>query len=94
MHLLLRLCILFALVISLVPAAGCGNAPQNDLQGAWVPSAAEMAGLPFPEEARKMIKLVVEGDKWIRRRRHPAPLRLDPVGVVNPARALAVATTG
>jgi Ca2+-transporting ATPase len=41
-----------------------------------------------------VVPIVVEGDKWIRRRRHPAPLRLDPVGVVNPARALAVATTG
>jgi Ca2+-transporting ATPase len=38
-----------------------------------------------------VVPIVVEGDKWIRRRRHPASVPSDPVGVVNPARAVAVA---
>jgi Ca2+-transporting ATPase len=39
-----------------------------------------------------VVPIVVEGDKWIRRQRHPAPAPPEPLEVVNPARAVAVAT--
>ncbi len=38
-----------------------------------------------------VLPIVVEVDKWIRRRQQPAPAPLDPAGVVNPGRAVAVA---
>jgi uncharacterized protein (TIGR03067 family) len=34
------------------------------LEGTWIPSAAELAGLPFDEATRKTMKLVVEGEKY------------------------------
>jgi Ca2+-transporting ATPase len=38
-----------------------------------------------------VVPIVVEVDKWIRRRRHPAAAPPDPVSVVTPARAVAAA---
>ena len=38
-----------------------------------------------------VVPIVVEVDKWIRRRQQPAPAPLDPAGVVNPGRAVAAA---
>ncbi|HZS44745.1 MAG TPA: TIGR03067 domain-containing protein [Blastocatellia bacterium] len=38
---------------------------SDNIQGTWLPSAAELAGNPFPEEIRKTIKLVVKDDKYI-----------------------------
>ncbi len=34
------------------------------IQGTWLPEKAELAGQPFPDEIRKSIKLVIEGDKY------------------------------
>jgi uncharacterized protein (TIGR03067 family) len=34
------------------------------MEGTWLPSSAELAGKPFPEEVRKTIKLVIKGDKY------------------------------
>jgi uncharacterized protein (TIGR03067 family) len=57
--------VLLTLVLSSYPAAGGGAAADGDaLQGTWLPSAAELAGKPFSDEARKTIRLVVKGDKY------------------------------
>jgi uncharacterized protein (TIGR03067 family) len=37
---------------------------REELQGTWVPSAAELAGQEFPENARKTIKLVVKDNRY------------------------------
>jgi uncharacterized protein (TIGR03067 family) len=37
---------------------------QADLQGTWVPSAAELDGEKLPDEAIKSIKLVLKDDKY------------------------------
>jgi uncharacterized protein (TIGR03067 family) len=34
------------------------------LQGTWLPSTAELAGKPFPEDVRKSMKLVVKNDEY------------------------------
>ena len=37
---------------------------RTDMQGTWVPSAAELDGEKLPDEAIKSIKLVVKDDKY------------------------------
>ncbi len=53
------------LVLSLSLAARSGDAKDRDaMQGAWLPSAAELAGGKFPDEIRKTIKLVIKDDGY------------------------------
>ena len=40
------------------------NPFDDTLQGSWLPSAAELGGKPYPDEIRKTIKLVVQGDRY------------------------------
>jgi len=62
---LLRPFVVFAVVLSLLPAARGGDAKDGDtIQGTWLPSTAELGGKPFPDEVRKTIKLVVKDDKY------------------------------
>jgi uncharacterized protein (TIGR03067 family) len=57
--------VVLALVLAFPPAARSGDAKDGDaLQGTWLPSTAELAGKPFPDEARKSIKLVVKDHKY------------------------------
>jgi uncharacterized protein (TIGR03067 family) len=53
-----------ALALSFSPVAWGGDARDDTLEGTWLPSSAELAGQPFPDEARKTIKLVVKGDRY------------------------------
>jgi uncharacterized protein (TIGR03067 family) len=46
---------------------------SDTLQGTWVPSAAELGGKALPDEARKAIKLVVQGARYTVRVGSPAP---------------------
>lgn len=34
------------------------------LDGTWLPESAELSGKAFPDEVRKMIKLVIAGDQY------------------------------
>ncbi len=53
------------LVLALLfSSAAHGDANGDAIQGTWLPSAAELAGQKFPDEVRKTIKLVVQGDKY------------------------------
>ena len=62
--LLMRFVVL-TLVLSFSLAAGSDDAKDGDsIQGAWLPSMAELAGKLFPDEVRKTIKLVVKDDKY------------------------------
>ena len=54
----------FALVLSLSSAAWSGDAKDDTIDGAWLPSSAELGGKQFPDEVRKTIKLVVKDDKY------------------------------
>jgi uncharacterized protein (TIGR03067 family) len=51
--------VVLALVLPFALYARADDA-RDTLQGTWLPSAAELAGKPFPEEIRKAIKLVVK----------------------------------
>lgn len=55
-------CALAALVTS---SAGADEAKESALEGAWVPSSAELAGKKFPEEVRKSIRLEIQGDRYL-----------------------------
>jgi len=55
---LLKLLIVLTLLLSVSLAAKGADAKDDDaIQGTWLPSTAELAGMPFPEEVRKTIKL-------------------------------------
>lgn len=61
----LRSFILFSLMLSFTPVAKSADVKDNDTnQGTWVPASAELAGMMFPDEIRKSIKLVIKGDKY------------------------------
>jgi hypothetical protein len=50
------------LVLSFSPTAWSGVAKAGDtIQGAWLPSTVELGGKMFPDEIRKITKLVAEG---------------------------------
>jgi uncharacterized protein (TIGR03067 family) len=52
------------LVLSLSSAAWSGDAKDDTIDGAWLPSSAELGGKKFSDEVRKTIKLVVKDDKY------------------------------
>src|SRR5439155_25322411 len=61
----LRLSIAFVLVVSFSSAVWSGDAKDSDaIQGTWLPTSAELAGNPVPDEFRKAIKLVVKDSKY------------------------------
>jgi uncharacterized protein (TIGR03067 family) len=59
-----KLFVAFALVLMLSPAVGGADAKDDKMDGTWLPVTAEIAGQPFPEEVRKSMSLVIEGDKY------------------------------
>jgi uncharacterized protein (TIGR03067 family) len=62
---LLKPFVVLTLVLSFAPAARSGDSKDSDvLQGTWLPSTAELAGKPYPDEVLKTIKLVVKDDKY------------------------------
>jgi uncharacterized protein (TIGR03067 family) len=52
------------------------------MQGTWLPSEAELAGEKYPDEIRKMIKLVIKDDKYTvtvgKERPDKGTVKLDP----------------
>ena len=63
---LLKPFVVLSLVLSFALAAQSGDTKEGDaLQGAWLPSRAELAGKPYPDEVLKTIKLVVKDDKYV-----------------------------
>jgi uncharacterized protein (TIGR03067 family) len=57
--------VVLTLVLSFALAAWSGEARDGDtIEGTWLPRAAEIAGKPFPDEVRKITKLVVKGDSY------------------------------
>ena len=55
-----------AVVLALAPVSR-GDDPKDagkSIQGTWLPAEAELGGQKFPDEVRKTIKLVIEGDKY------------------------------
>jgi uncharacterized protein (TIGR03067 family) len=59
---LIRLSVTLTLVLSL--SASGDDAKTATIEGTWLPSSAEIGEKQFPDEVRKSIKLVVEGDKY------------------------------
>jgi uncharacterized protein (TIGR03067 family) len=58
------LLVAFALTLSFASGAWGGGAPDDKLEGTWLPATAELAGKPFPDEVRKTMKLVIQGDTY------------------------------
>ena len=57
--------IALALVVLQVRTARCEVRGDSErIQGTWIPSTAELGGKPFPDEARKTIKLSVQRNKY------------------------------
>ena len=56
--------IAFALVVTCSSAAGSEDAKDDNLDGTWLPAAAELGGKKFPDEVRKSIKLELKGDEY------------------------------
>src|SRR5262249_19538841 len=54
----------FALVASCSSAAWGDDAKDDALEGAWLPSVAELGGKKFPDEVRKTIRLEVKGNQY------------------------------
>jgi uncharacterized protein (TIGR03067 family) len=62
---LLKRFVALAAVFLFSSAAGGRDAKDGDgIQGAWLPSEAELGGKMFPDEVRKTIKLVIKDDKY------------------------------
>ena len=59
---LIRLSVALTLILSL--SASGDDAKTATIDGTWLPSSAEIGEKQFPDEVRKSIKLVVEGDKY------------------------------
>jgi uncharacterized protein (TIGR03067 family) len=60
----LRPFVAFVLVLSFSAVAWTGDAKDDALEGAWLPSAAELGGQKFPDEVRETMKLVVKDGKY------------------------------
>jgi uncharacterized protein (TIGR03067 family) len=61
----LKLFVALVLVLSFSSAAWSADAKDADtFQGTWLPSSAELAGKPFPDEVRKTMSLVMKDDKY------------------------------
>jgi uncharacterized protein (TIGR03067 family) len=54
----------FAMILAWSTAAWSVGDKDDNLEGTWLPSAAELAGKKFPDEVCKTIKLVVKGDQY------------------------------
>jgi uncharacterized protein (TIGR03067 family) len=63
---LLKMLVAFVLVLSFSLTAWSADAKDGDtFQGTWLPTEAELAGKPFPDEVRKTMTLVMKDDKYI-----------------------------
>src|SRR5262249_9675392 len=52
-------------VLSVLQTANSDDPKDSDaIQGTWLASTAELGGKPFPDEARKSIKLTLKDDKY------------------------------
>ncbi|HUL73753.1 MAG TPA: TIGR03067 domain-containing protein, partial [Vicinamibacterales bacterium] len=54
------------LALALVCSSGLADraVAVEDLTGTWLPSAAELAGVKYPDEVRKTITLVIKDDTY------------------------------
>lgn len=59
-----RFLVSLAVALGVSSAAWGGAAKEDKLQGTWIPVSAELGGKPFPEEARKSMKLVIKDDRY------------------------------
>ena len=54
-----------SLILTTTTQAGDDQADSKALQGTWLPTSAELAGKPFPEQFRKSLKLTIKDDRYI-----------------------------
>ncbi len=53
-----------SLIVAFTGGVRSAEGTDEGIEGAWVPTMAEMGGMPFPEDVRKTIRLEVVGDKY------------------------------
>lgn len=62
----LRTLIVVVLILSFSMVGWSGTIPDREsIQGTWLPSAAEFAGMKFPDEIRKSLRMVIKGDQYL-----------------------------
>jgi uncharacterized protein (TIGR03067 family) len=62
---LLKSILMLTLMLAFSVTSWSDDAKGNDgLDGTWLPATAELGGKPFPEEFRKITRLVIEGDRY------------------------------
>jgi len=54
----------FAVLLGLTVAVWAADAKADSLDGTWLPEAAELSGVKYPDDVRKATKLVMKGDKY------------------------------
>jgi uncharacterized protein (TIGR03067 family) len=54
----------FAMILACSQAAWSVDEKDDNLEGTWLPAEAELAGKKYPDEIRKMIKLVIKDDQY------------------------------
>jgi uncharacterized protein (TIGR03067 family) len=61
---MLRQFLAFALVLLFSQAAWSAHAQDEAIDGAWLPTSAELAAQKLPDDVRTSMKLVVKDDKY------------------------------
>jgi len=59
-----RSLLVLVLAFACSPIIAKGVVRPDDLSGTWIPAAAELAGVKYPDDVRKTITLVVKDDKY------------------------------
>ena len=91
------LALMTMLTVAVATIAQADDAKDREVvQGEWLPTTAELAGVPFPDQILKTIKLIVKGDKYtttvgkqvdqgtIKLKPDAKPKEMDIVGVEGP----------
>lgn len=61
---LLNFILMLTLMLGFSLAWSDDTKDSGGLNGTWLPATAELGGKPFPEEFRKITRLVIEGDRY------------------------------
>jgi uncharacterized protein (TIGR03067 family) len=73
------------LLFACCPIQGAEKQDDPGLQGAWLPSSAEFAGQPWPEELRKSTRLLIKDDTYtvtVGKSPDKGTLKLDPTATL------------
>ncbi len=61
---LLKSILMLSLMLAFSLAWSDGTKHAEGLNGTWLPATAELGGKPFPEEFRKITRLMIDGERY------------------------------